>query len=118
MLPGLKGLTLLDRLKVLNLPTLMFCGLRGDCIQVFKYLHKCYAKLLIFHCTWGNQLKLCKLPQYTQLRGNFFGLRVVNNWNALPDDVQCLVMAPKVNAFKNHLNKLWKNHLLRIDPNA
>ena len=79
MLPGLKYLTYPDCLKLLNLPTLTFCRLRGDCIQVFKYLHSCYD---VDH----NNL-LSKLPQRSQLRAKFFGLRVVNVWNALPDDV-------------------------------
>ena len=65
--------------------------------------------------TRGNQLKLSKLPQRTQLRAKFFGLRVVNVWNALPDDV---VMAPNINAFKIRLNKLWKNNPLKFDPDV
>ena len=34
MLPGFKNLTYPKRLKALNLPTLQYCKLRGDCIQV------------------------------------------------------------------------------------
>ena len=124
MLPGLKDLTYPDRLKLLNLPTSTFRRLRGDCIQVFKYLHNYndvdhsdlfHVNVPIFHCTQGNQLKLSKLPQHTQLRAKFFGLRDVNVWNALPDDV---VMAPNINVFKNRLDKLWKNNPLKFVPDV
>ena len=74
-----------------------------------------HVNVPIFHCTRGNQLKSSKLPQRTQLRAKVFGLRVVNGWNALPDDV---VMAPNINAFKNRLDNLWKNDPLKFDPDV
>ena len=40
------------------------------------------------------------------VRKQFFTQRVVNLWNALPVN---LVSAPTVNAFKNRLDKLWKD---------
>ena len=60
-------------------------------------------------------MKLFELPQRIQLRAKFFGLRVVNVWNALPNDV---VMAPNINAFKNRLDKLWISYPLKFDPDA
>ena len=42
MLPGLKNMSYPDRLKALQLPTLIYCRLRGDCIQVYKYLYGHY----------------------------------------------------------------------------
>ena len=44
MLPDLsiRDFTNSDSLKVLNLPTLMFHRLRGDCVQVFNYLNNYY----------------------------------------------------------------------------
>ena len=91
---------------------------------MFKYLHNyCdvdhkdlfHVNVPIFYCTRGNQLKLSKLPQHTQLQAKFFGLRVVNIWSALHDDV---VMAPNINVFKNRLDKLWKNYPLKFDQDA
>ena len=38
MLPGLKNMLYSDRLRALQLPTLIYHRLRGDCIQVYKYL--------------------------------------------------------------------------------
>ena len=63
LLPGLKDLPNPDGLKLLNLPTLTIHRLRGDWIQVFKYLHKYYdvdhndllhVNVPIFHCIRGN----------------------------------------------------------------
>ena len=39
MLPGLKNMSYPDRLRALQLPTLIYCRLRGDCIQMYDYLH-------------------------------------------------------------------------------
>ena len=94
-------------------------------VQV-RYLHNYYdvdhsdlfhVNVPIFHCIRGNQLKLSKLPKRTQSRAKFFGLRVVNVWNALPDDVP-VVTAPNINAFKNRIDKLWKNNPLKFDPDV
>ena len=52
----------------------------------------------------GHSLKLFKPRCRTTVRQNFFSLRIVNEWNKLPQDV---VDAPSVNAFKNRLNRQW-----------
>jgi len=40
----------------------------------------------------------------TTVRQNFFSLRIVNEWNKLPQDV---VEAPLINTFKNRLDRHW-----------
>ena len=45
--------------------------------------------------------------------GHFFSFRVVNLWNNLPSDV---VSAPSVNAFKERLDKHWKEYCFTLDP--
>ena len=41
---------------------------------------------------------------YTTVRQNFFSLRIVNEWNKLPQDV---VEGPSINTFKNGLDRYW-----------
>jgi len=50
----------------------------------------------------GHSLKLYKPRCHTTLRQNFFSIRVINEWNKLP---QFVIEAPSVNAFKNRLDK-------------
>jgi len=47
------------------------------------------------------------LPRrHTTVRQNFFSLRVINEWNKLPQEV---VEAPSTNTFKNRLDKYWND---------
>ena len=52
----------------------------------------------------GHSLKLFKPRCHKTVRQNFFSLRVVNEWNKLPQDV---VDAPTINTFKNRLDRHW-----------
>ena len=54
--------------------------------------------------TRGHQLKLQKETAQTRVRRNCFSVRVINDWNALPEDV---VLAPSLNAFKSRLDAHW-----------
>ena len=56
--------------------------------------------------TRGHCLKLQKRECNGQLRANFFGLRVVNMWNALPES---LVMSSTVNEFKGRFDRHFSN---------
>ena len=49
-------------------------------------------------------MKLFKLRCRTTVRQKFFSLRIVNEWNKLPQDV---VEAPSINTFKNRLDGHW-----------
>jgi len=42
MVPGLKHLCYVDRLKAMDLQSLMYRKLRGDAIETYKYLHGVY----------------------------------------------------------------------------
>ncbi len=46
------------------------------------------------------------------IRKNYFGLRVVDNWNSLPDNV---VMSKDINIFKGRLDKVWCNKMYVYD---
>ena len=101
------------RLKKLDLPSLYYRRQRGDMIQTFKILtgkdQIDQDKLLpLSHTTRtrGHNLKLGKQQGRLNVRKHSFGLRVVNDWNALPDWV---IEAKDINQFKNRLDLFWKD---------
>ena len=63
----------------------------------------------------GNNLKLFKRRANLELRRNFFTFRIVDNWNALPNNV---VSAKSLNSFKNNLDREWVNHPAKYDFEA
>ena len=90
--------------------------MRGDLIETFKILTgKKELTLRKFFeladaTSWlrGHSLKLYKPRCHTTLRQNFFSIRVINEWNKLPQSV-IIIEAPSVNAFKNRLDKYWSD---------
>jgi len=54
--------------------------------------------------THGHSLKLEKRDCKSRISANFFGYRVVNVWNSLPEDV---VSASSVNCLKGRLDSLF-----------
>ena len=56
--------------------------------------------------TRGHSLKLEKRDWKIQIHANFFGYRVVDVWNSLPEDV---VTASSVNCLKGRLDSLFGN---------
>ena len=56
--------------------------------------------------TREHSLKLEKRDCKSRIRANFFGYRVVNVWNSLPEDV---VAASSVNCLKGRLDSLFGN---------
>ena len=124
MLPGLKNLSYSERLKILDLPTIAYRRLRGDCIQVYKYLNNYYdvdwTDLFSlnnepYYKTRGHSFKLTKLAYNSMIRGNFLAVRILKHWNNLPESVVC---SPSLNAFKNALDKYWEHNSLKFDPEA
>jgi len=110
MVKGLKKLPYETRLKRLGIYTLERRRLRGDLIETFKILTgkeriDFFDFELADATSWlrGHSLKLYKPRCRTTLRQNFFSIRVINEWNKLP---QSVIEAPSVNAFKNRLDIL------------
>src|SRR5208282_235088 len=111
MVPGLAKFSYEERLRRMDLPTLVYRRARGDAIEVFKYMNKIYKvngpELLPLHETTsgvrtrGHALKLWKRECRSQLRSNFFSMRIVNMWNSLPESV---VTATSVNCFKGRFD--------------
>jgi ribonuclease P/MRP protein subunit RPP40 len=119
MVPGLSKLTYEERLKVMGLPSLAYRRVRGDAIEAYKYLHGIYkvdcTDIMPLHKdtgfdTRGHCLKLQKRECKGRLRANYFGFRIVNIWNSLPEEV---VMADTVNCFKGRFDRLYSG-LLRV----
>jgi hypothetical protein len=106
LVPGFSKLTYEERLKRMNLTTLKQRRQRGDMIEIYKYMNNKYSvdhlEMLPRHTavgmeTRGHSMKLKKRSCNGQRRANFFGLRVVNSWNQLPEKV---VASTTVNCFK------------------
>ena len=109
MVAGLAKLSYTDRL--MNLPSLVYRRNRGDAIEVYKYLHGICdvdsTDILPRHTacamtTTGHSLKLRKTDCRGSIRANFFGVRVVNLWNSLPEE---LVSSATVNCFKGRFDR-------------
>ena len=96
LVPKIKNLTYLDRLKALNLPTISYRRLRGDMIEVYKIITSIYdsntcQNILNFRQNKvvnlrGHQYTFEHKRLYTASRVNYFANRVVKVWNSLSED--------------------------------
>jgi len=91
MVPGLRLLPYEERLRKMNLPTLVYRRARRDAIDTYKYLNGNYmvdyTQLLQSHHTRGLETrgwKLQKKSSRSNLRSNFYSIRIVNLCNSLP----------------------------------
>ena len=87
-------------------------------IRVFQLLHGSidqdftqFFRLDVDSRTRGHQWKLVKPAAVSRARRNFFGIRIVNDWNSLPNEV---VSAPTVNLFKARLDSHWNFFTYRV----
>ena len=119
---GLRG-SYEEKLKQINLPTLVDRRQRGDLIQTYKIVNQVddVDPATWFHFSNESQRptrsnttieedgsmteRLTLIPQKTNLnlRKKFFSNRVIEPWNKLPDALKC---AESTNAFKNGYDKL------------
>ena len=117
LIPRLRELDYISRLKLLKLPSMAFRRTRGDMIEVYKRCHGLYqtGQLLVKSKeprTRGHSLKLHLESCTTRVRHDFFSQRVVSLWNSLPNDV---VTATSVNSFKNQLDNHWRSFMYDLD---
>lgn len=119
MVPELREMGYVERMKALGLPSMRYRRARGDLIEAYKYLHginrvsPCPLKL--DECTIntrGHSMKLRKPSCNLSTRLKFFTYRVVDEWNKLPEEI---VTAPTINSFKNRLDKLWRNYAYSLE---
>ena len=119
---GFKELSYPERLKKLSLPSLRFRRMRGDAIETYKLIHEIYDPDISLKFTRSNQatrghnLKLFhERTNRLEIRRNSFRIRIPSIWNDLPAAV---VNAPSLNTFKNRLDKHWRNHPIKYNPEA
>ena len=109
MIHNIRHLSYEDRLKSLNLHSLERRRVRGDMIEVYKWfkgLNKGdISKVLKINSgdrTRSNGFKLDKFRFRRELGRNWFGNRVVDEWNRLPDQI---INARSLNSFKNKIDQ-------------
>ena len=122
MVQAIKHFPYPDRLKYLDLPTLVYRRRRADLLQVFRYFSGLdqYKGENIFildrsKITRGHSLRLMKQRANTTVRQKSLSFRVVNDWNSLPEAV---VTAVSVNSFKRQLEILWQDADFKFDPSG
>ena len=102
------------RLKDLELISLVQRRLRGQLIEVFKYLKRFnnVSPIGLFDYdfndrTRNNGKNLIGKRFNTSVEQNFFPINITTAWNALPYDV---VSSRTVNTFKNRLDAHWEGN--------
>ena len=98
-----------QRIQDLDLNSLVQRRLRGQLIEVFKYLNRftCARKLFDYDLndrTRNNGAKLIVKHFNTSVAQHFYLIKITTTWNALPSEV---VSSRTVNSFKNSLAKHW-----------
>lgn len=108
LIPGIKDESYEKRLKILNLFSLRKRRLRGDLIEVFKYVkginkvnYVGFLRPSVVSRTRGHKWKLTKGKFSTDIRKYFFTQRVISMWNSLPDHI---VEAETLGVFKSRLD--------------
>ena len=122
LIPSIKHMSYIDRLKNLNLPTLLYRRLRGDMIMVYKLLSGLYDSNIACnlvkpnnYVTRGHYLRLFKKHVHYDLRKYYFGNRIISTWNSLPDYV---ISANTIGLFENRLDQFWRNQACLFDYKA
>ena len=119
IVPELKDLPYEQRLRMLNLPTLLYRRQRFDLIQIFKIINGFdnidTDKFFTFNDnnTRGHLFRLEKHHVRKSLRLNSFPTRCINEWNNLPEEIVCKT---SIDGFKIALDKLW--HHKRFDTST
>ena len=114
LVDGLGDLEYHERLKRLQLPTLVYRRKRGDMIEMYKHFHVYDRQILATSFqprdrpSRQHPHQLHTLRSYDGKRGpqtNSYYHRVVKTWNELPKEV---VTAESINSFKNKLGAVHK----------
>ena len=122
MVPGTKNMDYEERLRFLNLSTLVYRRHRGDMIEIYKMLNGLYDEDVIpsielrrdqvERSNRGHLKQIFISRSNTDLRANYFTRRVAPVWNGLTEDI---VSAVSVDSFKKKLDKFWEDHPMKYD---
>jgi len=111
-----------ERLTTLNLPTLKYCRLRGDMIEMYKIITNkqdddvtLKFNIIPAAITRGNIYKIRQDHVKYDLRKFSFSNRARTLWNSLPDTV---VEAESVNSFKARLDRFWNDQEVKYNWKA
>ena len=122
ILPALKHLNYIDRLKACELTTLHYRQIRGDMIETYKIVTGKYDNGITptlamsdICITRGNDLRLYKPRFKYDMRKFYFTNRVVDHWNSLPNRV---VTAGNTKLFKKRLDQYWQHQDVVYDFRA
>ena len=124
LVDGLSNLSYSERLRKLNLPTLVYRRLRGDLIEMFKHVNNydpstvAPSFLRRFRPSRKHEFQIHEPIPRDGVRGvqaNSFHYRIPTIWNNLPNNV---VNASSIDSFKNKLDKLWENQPMKYDHRA
>ena len=118
LVPDVRHLPYQERLCKLQLPSLLYRRRRGDVIMMYMLMNghlnlnkEDFIQAAPSAGTRGHPLKLAKPRAETRTRRNHWSVRVINDWNSLPEDV---VLSPSTNTFKNRLDDHWSDHIYDI----
>ena len=121
VVPELRNLPYEERLRELNLTTLIYRRKRTDILQVFRIkngIDKLDFKDFFSrntNPTRGHKWKINKPGPDTNIRQHFFSVRVIDDWNALPEYAVCMT---DINHFKSAIEKLWRNDPCKYNPDG
>ena len=111
MIPLIRNHSYHQQIQDLDLISLVRRRLRGQLIEVFKYLNRFTTANArgLFDCdlnvrTRNNGAKLIVKHLNTSVAQHFYPIKITTTWNALPNEV---VTSRTVNSFKNSLDKRW-----------
>ena len=117
MVAGIANMSYEERLKELQLPSLVHRRRRGDMIQMYKIVNgdvdverELYVKLQGGR-TRGHKFKLRKTKATKHSRVNVFSVRAIDNWNNLPAQA---IEANSISTFKGELDKHWADQMYEI----
>ena len=114
MIPEIRNHSYQQRLKDLKLISLVQTRLRGQLIEVFKYLNRFnnVSRIGLFDYDFNdrtrNNWKQIIVKRFnTSVAQYFLPINIITTWNALPYDV---VNSRTVNTFTNHLDAHWEDN--------
>ena len=111
MIPEIRNHNYHQRIQDLDLISLVQRRLRGQLIEMFKYLNRftTASAIGLFNYdlndrTRNNGAKLIVKDFNTSVAQHFYPIKMTKTWNALSSEV---VSSRTVNSFKNSLQKHW-----------